>query len=442
MVTPTYYVFFTSATIISSAVLFQGFGGTPVEIVTIVLGFLTICSGVVLLQISNSAKDVPDAAVFSGDLDQMRTIVEQEQPESEPKADTFRGTAGLIRAISKSRRRMEHEEAKRIDEDKRLDHLESIGEDETIEWDGIRRRKTVLGSGRRRTTNRQNIIHPPLGMSRFPDAEEDEAVRPPSSSAGGAFGFGFRRKSRHTPGNLHGSSGDVEVGEVAGSSERDNGKIEGSMPMEHIYGLPSGLKPFSQHDGSEDRQRKPLHWASEVVDSPTNPASPSHSFLTSSSPTAGRRTFSFQNVFQKSRENASLDNSASRQSSRSFATPKLKDATEEERLGLVKGDSHLHMPDHEDISVNSEMDEDALDQTQVYSVTAGGSNTRGIAESTLYRQTPHNDQPQGIDSQKRHPLPLTPEIDEDDEQDFYEHQRHHITMTRRGRDHEEHGSFI
>lgn len=330
MVTPTYYVFFTSATIISSAVLFQGFGGTPVEIVTIVLGFLTICSGVVLLQISNSAKDVPDAAVFSGDLDQMRTIVEQEQPESEPKADTFRGTAGLIRAISKSRRRMEHEEAKRIDEDKRLDQLESIGEDEAIEWDGIRRRKTILGSDRRQVNNRQNVNHPPLGMSRFPDAEEDEAARPSSSSAGGAFGFGFRRKSRRSSRILHGTSDDVEAGEGAGQSKRNAGQVGGSVRMEHIYGLPPGLKPLGQHDGSGDGQRKPLHWASEVEDSPTHPESPSHSFLTSSSPTAGRRTFSFQNVFHKGREATSHGSPTSRQSSRSFAGPKLKDATEEE----------------------------------------------------------------------------------------------------------------
>jgi hypothetical protein len=57
------------------------------------MGFLTICSGVVLLQLSKSAKDVPDTAVFSGDLDQIHTIAEQEQPETEPKADAIRGPA-------------------------------------------------------------------------------------------------------------------------------------------------------------------------------------------------------------------------------------------------------------------------------------------------------------------------------------------------------------
>ncbi|RYF59215.1 MAG: hypothetical protein EOO39_33450, partial [Cytophagaceae bacterium] len=40
LVTPTYYVYFTSATIISSAVLFRGFKGTAISITTVVLGFL------------------------------------------------------------------------------------------------------------------------------------------------------------------------------------------------------------------------------------------------------------------------------------------------------------------------------------------------------------------------------------------------------------------
>jgi hypothetical protein len=33
------------------------------------MGFFVICAGVVLLQLSKSAKDVLDTAVFAGDLD-------------------------------------------------------------------------------------------------------------------------------------------------------------------------------------------------------------------------------------------------------------------------------------------------------------------------------------------------------------------------------------
>ena len=54
MVTPVYYVVFTSLTIISSAILSQGFEAPPKSVITVVMGFLVICSGIVLLQFSKS----------------------------------------------------------------------------------------------------------------------------------------------------------------------------------------------------------------------------------------------------------------------------------------------------------------------------------------------------------------------------------------------------
>ena len=41
LVTPTYYVYFTSSTIVASAVLFQGFHGTTIQIVDVVMGKYT-----------------------------------------------------------------------------------------------------------------------------------------------------------------------------------------------------------------------------------------------------------------------------------------------------------------------------------------------------------------------------------------------------------------
>ncbi|KAG6020195.1 hypothetical protein E4U41_002926 [Claviceps citrina] len=187
LVTPTYYVYFTSTTIITSIILFRGFHGTAYQIITVVLGFLTICSGVVLLQLSKSAKDVPDAALFKGDLDQIQTIAEQEQPESEPKADAIRGTAAIVRRISKTRLRMEAEELKRLREEKLAENMAPIREDGTAEyeWDGLRRRKTRAAGMRARAATSPTqqppsiravvtptSAHPPLGMSRFPTADE------------------------------------------------------------------------------------------------------------------------------------------------------------------------------------------------------------------------------------------------------------------------------
>lgn len=175
LVTPTYYVFFTSSTIITSAVLFRGFNGTPSSIATVVMGFLQICSGVVLLQLSKSAKNVPDAEIFRGDFDQVRTVAEQSEPESEPKADAIRGTAAIIRRISVARQKIEQEEAKRIREERLEDLLRVPGQDgEVVEWDGVRRRVTWAGAagGSPRRRNTMSAPHPPLGMSRMPDLEE------------------------------------------------------------------------------------------------------------------------------------------------------------------------------------------------------------------------------------------------------------------------------
>ncbi|KAI9260021.1 magnesium transporter NIPA-domain-containing protein [Helicostylum pulchrum] len=57
LVTPTYYVIFTTMTIVSSIVLYRGFDASPVDVITCVLGFLSICSGVALLHNSKNADD-------------------------------------------------------------------------------------------------------------------------------------------------------------------------------------------------------------------------------------------------------------------------------------------------------------------------------------------------------------------------------------------------
>ncbi|KAL2872737.1 DUF803 domain membrane protein [Aspergillus lucknowensis] len=183
LVTPTYYVFFTSATIITSAILFRGFKGTAMQITTVILGFLQICSGVVLLQLSKSAKDVPDAAIFKGDLDQIREVATQEEPESEPKADAIRGTAALVRRLSTPRRQIEAEEARRYFRERHEDSLKPPTDDEIIEWDGLRRRKTVLSEKSPLGSRRRNPTPlPPLGMSRFPDDWEENPTKDTHSS--------------------------------------------------------------------------------------------------------------------------------------------------------------------------------------------------------------------------------------------------------------------
>ncbi|KAF3922066.1 hypothetical protein ABW20_dc0108194 [Dactylellina cionopaga] len=183
LVTPTYYVFFTSATIITSAVLFQGFKGTGASIATVVMGFLEICAGVVLLQLSKSAKEVPDTAVFRGDLDQVKIVAEQEEPESEPKADAIRGAAAIIRRISTIRKQAESKEMQQIHEDQVRDirDKDHLSPEVIVEWDGLRRRvsfasdKSTGGRPRRHTSasQRPRDLMPPL--SRLEEMEEGRA---------------------------------------------------------------------------------------------------------------------------------------------------------------------------------------------------------------------------------------------------------------------------
>ncbi|KAL2061013.1 hypothetical protein VTL71DRAFT_9065 [Oculimacula yallundae] len=367
LVTPTYYVIFTSCTIITSVILFRGFKGTPTSIVTVVLGFFTICAGVVLLQLSKSAKDVPDSAVFSGNLDQVRTIAEQEQSELEPKADAIRGAAGIVRRFSQARNKNEMEEAKRLHEEKQLD-LEPIGENERIEWDGLRRRRTTYGSTSVRSRGNTTpfpefdpqtpVQHPPLGMSRFPtdsDSDHDEE-RPHTGSSLSFFAraksiVGPRsRNSIHAQSHVQSPMHPVPLTEInvpAYKSHLDgNGSPYYGHPDQaddHTYGLPTGK---TEYQGAGERHitivedHPPRRNSSGSLHPSVGPTPPPHS---------ARRQFSFQNVFRKGQSQAQAASEDQLQQPRSprkglgnrrGSTPAVKGATEEERLGLVKGDTN------------------------------------------------------------------------------------------------------
>lgn len=314
MVTPTYYVYFTSTTIITSAVLFQGFKAPAKDLVTIVMGFLVICSGVVLLQLSKSAKDVPDTAVFRGDLDQIQTIAEQEQPESEPKADAIRGTAAIVRRISQARQRMEEREMDRLREEKSMDTLQVITEDgqPQFEWDGLRRRKTLASSTRARAVTSPGPLpappftppppspHPPLGMSAFPTEEDMDEHERPSTMFSSIVGT-IRARSR-TNATMPASYGDEESGHMRSPGIRPVPLTEIALPKAdaddeagHYYGT------TREHVFPRDTEYRGASAGSGASLAPTPP------------PHSARRQFSFQRVFRK--------------------TP---DTTEEERLGLVK----------------------------------------------------------------------------------------------------------
>jgi hypothetical protein len=340
LVTPTYYVLFTSATIVTSAVLFQGFKGTPLQIVTVIMGFLQICSGVVLLQLSKSAKDVPDSAVFSGDLDQVRTVAEMEEPEYEPRADTLRGGAAILRSLSKARSHKELAEAKKIQEE----HMQPISEGEQVEFDGIRRRKTILDPHRPPTRSATIVgtrtSHPPLGMSQFPTYESDD------DDDNTSFHPGFFQRLRS-----RGKS----------TSSRDSTHTPGASGV----GMKT-LPPIPQTDGASDRESdaesykqtlsqdtsyKPLDTHIQFASLPNTHRDSSPSSLAPPPRHIAKRQFSFTNVFSRHRAESTGEASGSKARPGSRHSRKgsregraVGTTTEEERLGLVKGDSTNLLP--------------------------------------------------------------------------------------------------
>ncbi|KAL8660573.1 MAG: hypothetical protein Q9202_006427 [Teloschistes flavicans] len=354
LVTPTYYVFFTSSTIVTSAVLFRGFSGSVKSIITVVLGFLQICAGVVLLQLSKSAKDVPDAAVFKGDLDQVRTVAEQEEPESEPKADAIRGAAAIIRRMSMSRQKVEAEQARRVHEARLRDQMEPIGENERVEWDGLRRRKTVLDVAGH-NLQRRKTLHPPLGMAHFPDDDGlHESRQHHDDEEQEQFDGGFMnslKKRAQTSLTLGQRKNTGAGGADARSPMYPVPLTEVSIPPYKGAGQPlyplqtDGSADISDHppDVHKDAARRLAAFSNHQSQIGLAPTPPPHS---------AKRQFSFQNVFHRPKNDARPESHESiRPISRSGVSsrhgnrdPLVKSATEEERLGLVKGDSALSLP--------------------------------------------------------------------------------------------------
>lgn len=409
MVTPTYYVYFTSTTIITSAVLFQGFKGTASSIITVVMGFLTICSGVVLLQLSKSAKDVPDTAVFKGDLDQIQTIAEQEQPETEPKADAIRGAAAIVRRFSVARQKMEVEELKRLHEEKERERLETVTEDgPEYEWDGLRRRRTTVGSQRstiRPQTGRSSSPnpftmpmpprtpqtltvgtrspHPPLGMSRFPTEEElleeeRRILNSPGFLASLSGTIKPRRRSQSAatvlpghpdfPSSYNQSAQSpmhpVQLTDIAVPSQKLGAEASPyATTADNVYGPPDHIRHQDiSYGGAAGLAQSAASVASgttgrHIQFGESSRPSVSNSLFAPTPPPrqesqSARRQFSFQNVFRRQQADGGQEHhrqqslssipkppSRSGVGSRGYSTPQVKNATEEERVGLVKGDS-------------------------------------------------------------------------------------------------------
>ena len=110
MVVPVYFCYFSSATLITSFILYQGLKASIITILTMVLGFLVICLGITLLQLSKV-----DPTTFTK-MDRKSTMLFQaakhqtEEAEKgdvlameDPGMDALRGGFGAVGSIIRAR---------------------------------------------------------------------------------------------------------------------------------------------------------------------------------------------------------------------------------------------------------------------------------------------------------------------------------------------------
>lgn len=305
------------------------------------MGFFQICSGVVLLQLSKSAKDVPDAAVFKGDLDQVRQVAEVEEPEYEPRADALRGGSAILRSISRARSERETNEMKKI----REEHMQPIGEGEQVEFDGLRRRRTVIDPNRPLTRSgtivQTKMSHPPLGMSSFPTYESDDD--------NDSFHPGFFQRLR-SRGKSTSSRGSSHAQTATGVGMKNLPPIP-QIPQTDGASDVASDKGSYQHAISQDTSYKSPDAHIQFASLPQPPHEDNDTYLQAPRAPAhiAKRQFSFQNVFGRNRGDSTGEASSSRRpnsrhSRKSSRDGKATSATEEERLGLVTGDSTILLP--------------------------------------------------------------------------------------------------
>lgn len=100
MVTPTYYVTFTFCTLVTSVILYQGLKASARIIVTVVLAFLVICTGITILQMSKV-----DPRKLSNVDEHTTLLLEVAKQEPAPKASRELDSRSRSSALSSPRRR-------------------------------------------------------------------------------------------------------------------------------------------------------------------------------------------------------------------------------------------------------------------------------------------------------------------------------------------------
>ncbi|EJD35553.1 DUF803-domain-containing protein [Auricularia subglabra TFB-10046 SS5] len=110
MVTPTYYVTFTFCTLVTTIILFQGLKATAPQIITLVMGFLVICVGITVLQMSKidptKLNKLDRRSTMLLEAARAKTEHAEKDPLvdiEEPGVDALRGGFGTVGSIIRAR---------------------------------------------------------------------------------------------------------------------------------------------------------------------------------------------------------------------------------------------------------------------------------------------------------------------------------------------------
>ncbi|EXJ74276.1 uncharacterized protein A1O5_02572 [Cladophialophora psammophila CBS 110553] len=123
---------------------------------------------------------LPQATKVADDRKAAVPIITREYlPERWNRIAAELGRQGADRAMEDARRRIlrrlketeDEKSARRQPEYKLKPQFESLGRNESLEWDGLRRRETIIDAP---SVPVPQTIHPPLGMSHFPDVDNDD----------------------------------------------------------------------------------------------------------------------------------------------------------------------------------------------------------------------------------------------------------------------------
>ncbi|TRM70311.1 magnesium transporter NIPA-domain-containing protein [Schizophyllum amplum] len=110
MVTPTYYVIFTFFSMVTTIVLFKGLSAPANQIITMVMGFLVICVGITILQMSKvdpgalKKLDRRSTMLLQAARSQTEGMDEKDvEAFEEPGIDTLRGSFGAMGSVIRAR---------------------------------------------------------------------------------------------------------------------------------------------------------------------------------------------------------------------------------------------------------------------------------------------------------------------------------------------------